>query len=221
MLGENLLVLAALAGRTVVDAATTDGWETAERAFAQLLGRGDAKQTKQAEQWLKETRKQLAGGDGADMELIRTALAGRWAGRWADLLEESPDAEAGLRALIHQIQAALPAEGHLSPATRFPPTATSAPTQPVPSTRAPWPRGANSPTRPDRRATRPPRGTSSPRCCRSPSASSAPSTPTPWPPAPAWPTGPGRRATRPPPGTSSPRCCRWPSACSAPSIRTP
>lgn len=111
MLGENLLVLAALAGRTVVDAATTDGWETAESASAQLLGRGDAKQTKQAEQWLEETRKQLAGGDGADMELIRTALAGRWAGRWADLLEESPDAEAGLRALIHQIQAALPAEG--------------------------------------------------------------------------------------------------------------
>ena len=109
-MGENLLVLAALAGRTVIDAATTDGWETAERAYAQLLGRGDAKQTKQAEQWLEETRKQLARADGADSELIRTALAGRWAGRWADLLEEDPDAEAELRVLIHQIQAALPAE---------------------------------------------------------------------------------------------------------------
>ena len=110
MLGESLLALAALAGRMVVDAAATDGWETAERAYAQLLGRGDAKQTKQAEQWLEETREQLAGADGADRELIRTALAGRWAGRWADLLEENPDAEAELRALVQQIQAALPAE---------------------------------------------------------------------------------------------------------------
>src|SRR5580700_4655041 len=109
MMGENLLVLAALAGRTVIDAATTDGWETAERAYAQLLGRGDAKQTKQAEQWLEETRKQLARADGADRELIRTALAGRWAGRWADLLEEDPDAEAELRALIQETQAGLPA----------------------------------------------------------------------------------------------------------------
>ena len=89
MLGESLLTLAALAGQMVVDAAATDGWETAEHGYAQLLGRGDAKQTKLAERWLEETREQLAGGAGADTEMIRTALAGRWAGRWADLLEET------------------------------------------------------------------------------------------------------------------------------------
>ena len=81
MLGESLLTLAALAGRTVVDAAASDGWEMAERGYARLLGRGDAKQTQLAERWLEETREQLAGGAGADMEMIRTALAGRWAGR--------------------------------------------------------------------------------------------------------------------------------------------
>ena len=97
MLGESLLTLTALAGRMVVDAAATDGWETAEHRYAQLLGRGDAKQIQLVEQWLEETRKQLADGAGADMEMIRTALAGRWAGRWADLLEEDPDAEAELR----------------------------------------------------------------------------------------------------------------------------
>ena len=75
-MGENLLVLAALAGRTVIDAATTDGWETAERAYAQLLGRGDAKQTKQAEQWLEETREQLTGAEGKDLEQARA--------RWGD-----------------------------------------------------------------------------------------------------------------------------------------
>ena len=105
MLVESLLTLAALAGRMVVDAAGTDGWETAERRYAQLLGRGDAEQTQLVKQWLEETGEQLARGARADMELIRTALAGRWAGRWADLLEENPDAEAELRALVQEIQA--------------------------------------------------------------------------------------------------------------------
>src|SRR5690242_13694800 len=99
MLGKSLLTLTALAGRVVVDAAATDAWETAEHRYAKLLGRGDAKRTQLAEQWLEETREQLAGEAGADMEMIRTALAGRWAGRWADLLEEDPDAEAELRSL--------------------------------------------------------------------------------------------------------------------------
>jgi len=112
MLAESLLTLAALAGRTVVDAAVSDGWDTAERGYAQLLGRGDADQAQLAERWLEETHKQLADGGGADMEMIRTALAGRWAGRCADLLEENPGAEAELRALVQEIQAALHASGH-------------------------------------------------------------------------------------------------------------
>jgi hypothetical protein len=110
MLGETLLALTALAGQTVVDAATTDVWQKAERRFAQLLGRGDAEQTYLVEQWLEETREQLAGRAGADTELIRAALAGRWAGRWEDLLEENPAAEAELRALVQETQAALQAE---------------------------------------------------------------------------------------------------------------
>ncbi len=108
-----MLTLAALAGQMVVDAAASDEWETAEHECAQLLGRGDTMQTQVAERWLKETHEQLAGDAGTDMEMIRTALAGRWAGRWADLLEEDPDAEAELRALVQQIQAVLPA-GKLS-----------------------------------------------------------------------------------------------------------
>ena len=109
MLGESPLALAALAGRIMVDTAT-DERETAERRYVQLLSRGDATQAHRFEQWLAETREQLDRGSGADMELIRAALAGRWAGRWADLLEENPDAEADLRDLVQEIQAARPAE---------------------------------------------------------------------------------------------------------------
>jgi hypothetical protein len=39
MLAETLMALAALAGNTVVAAATTDAWEAARRGFARLLQR--------------------------------------------------------------------------------------------------------------------------------------------------------------------------------------
>jgi hypothetical protein len=110
MLADTLMALAALAGNTVVAAASTDAWEAARRGFARLLGRGDPDQTKMAEQRLAETREQLANTQGKDLEQARGALAQRWAGRLADLLEECPDAEAELRTLVQQVQAALPAE---------------------------------------------------------------------------------------------------------------
>jgi hypothetical protein len=106
MLAETL---AALAGNTVVTAATTDAWEAARRGFARLLGRGDPGQEQLAEQRLAETREQLTGAHDTDLEQARAALAGRWATRLADLLEENPGAEDDLRVLVQQIQAALPA----------------------------------------------------------------------------------------------------------------
>lgn len=57
---EALIALAALAGNTVVSAATTDAWEAARGKFARLLGRGDAKKEQLADMRLEETRRQLA-----------------------------------------------------------------------------------------------------------------------------------------------------------------
>src|ERR1700760_3660613 len=108
MLGETLLALATLAGQTVVQAVATDEWETVECGYALLLGRGDTEQTQLAEQWLKDTHEQLTSASEANLELIRTALIGRWAGRVADLLEENPDAEAEVRALIDEGQREAP-----------------------------------------------------------------------------------------------------------------
>src|SRR5579862_5861250 len=108
MVGESLLMLAAAAGRAVVDVAATDTGETTERQFAQLFGGGDADQTQRAGQWLKETREQLVNAAAADRELIRTALAGLWTGRWADVLDNHPDIEPALLALLAS-QGALPA----------------------------------------------------------------------------------------------------------------
>ena len=91
MLAKSSLALATQAGQVVVDAAVGDEWETAERGYARLLGRGDALQTRLAEQRLHETRDQLMGAAGTDVGLIRKALAVGWAGRLADcLLYTSP-----------------------------------------------------------------------------------------------------------------------------------
>jgi hypothetical protein len=94
----------------VVDAASSHEWETAERRIARLLGRGDVDQIRLAEQRLEETHEKLTGAAGTDAGLIRTALEVGWAGRLLDFLEENPDTEADLQALVQEIQAVLPAE---------------------------------------------------------------------------------------------------------------
>jgi len=108
MPGEVLLALAQFAGQTVAAAAITDVWEAVRSRFARLLGRGDARKTAVAEQWLAQTRQQLTAA-GSGVEQVREAQADRWAGRFADLLDEDPGAEAELRALVEEVAGQLPA----------------------------------------------------------------------------------------------------------------
>lgn len=106
---EALLALAALAGNTIVAAASTDAWEAAKRKLARLLGRGDPGREQLAEGRLEETRQQLAGMGEQDREKAQADLARVWQVRLADLLAEDPAAEAELRALVEEIRAQLPA----------------------------------------------------------------------------------------------------------------
>lgn len=107
-LTDSLMALASLAGNTVVAAAATDAWETTRHKVARLLGRGDRTRTEVAERRLDETRGQLTAVGGADLVQAQAVLAAQWATRLADLLEEDPDTETELRALVEQIQDALP-----------------------------------------------------------------------------------------------------------------
>ena len=104
-----LMALATLAGNTVVTAAVTDAWEAARKGFERLLAHGDPDRAKAAERRLEETREQLTGATGADLERIRAALEAQWVTRLADLLEDDPGVEADLRRLVQEIQAQLPA----------------------------------------------------------------------------------------------------------------
>jgi hypothetical protein len=104
-----LEALIALAGNTVVAAATTDSWEAARRKFAQLLAGGDPHRATLAERQLDETRQQLDSLTGQELQIARRELGKVWQMRMADLLEEDPDVEADLRALVEEIRAQLPA----------------------------------------------------------------------------------------------------------------
>jgi hypothetical protein len=105
MLTDSQLALVTLAGQALVEAVGTDQWETVSRGYTELLGRGDARRTRLAGQRLDDTREQLTGAAGADAVLTRAALAVRWSGRLADLLDGYPDAEADLDALVREIRA--------------------------------------------------------------------------------------------------------------------
>ncbi len=109
MPGEVLSALALFAGQTVAAAAITDVWESVRGRFARLLGRGDARKTQVTEGWLAQTRDQLATAGPGAVEQARQAAVGRWAGRFADLLDEDPPMEAELRALAEEVSALLPA----------------------------------------------------------------------------------------------------------------
>jgi hypothetical protein len=108
MSGDVLMALTQWAGQTVAAAAVTDVWEAVRGRFARLLGRGNARKTEVAEQWLADTRKQLAAA-GSDVQQFQEAAAQRWAGRFSDLLDEDPGLEAELRALVQEVAAQLPA----------------------------------------------------------------------------------------------------------------
>ena len=110
MPGDVLMTLAQFAGQTVATAAVTDVWETVRGKFARLLGRGDARRTQAAAQWLAQTREQLVAATQPNLERAREAQAERWTGRFSDLLDEDPGVEAQLRALVEEVAALLPAE---------------------------------------------------------------------------------------------------------------
>ena len=106
-LADDLVALASLAGNTIVAAAATDALESARRGIARLFGRIGRDRAELAAQRLEETRGQLSGLAGVDLERAQAAQAQRWATRLADLLEEDPDAAGELRVLVRQVHQAV------------------------------------------------------------------------------------------------------------------
>jgi hypothetical protein len=109
MAGGELVTLAEAAGQAVVTAAATDAWGTVKAGVTRLLGRGDQDNAAVAARRLEDTRSQLAAVAGTELAAAEVRLSAAWQARLADLLEDDPGAVVELRALLADIQAALPA----------------------------------------------------------------------------------------------------------------
>ena len=99
--------LAVTAANALVQAMVTDGREGVRQKAARLFDRGepDAK----IEERLEAARAELAAASPADVARVRADQAERWANRLAVLLDDDPDAEPELAALVREIHAILPA----------------------------------------------------------------------------------------------------------------
>ena len=100
----DLDALTALAGNTLVTAAVTDGFETVRHKVARLFGHG--KPEAAIERRLDATREQLATATPGELETVRAAQAGQWQTRFADLLEEHPEAAVELGVIVAELQPA-------------------------------------------------------------------------------------------------------------------
>lgn len=105
MVVEALAALATAGGTALVGAMVTDSWEGARKRFARLLGRGNDKETEAAANRLEKSRGILTGLSGADLEKAQAEQAVVWRTRLGDLLEDHPDVEGELRALVAEVQA--------------------------------------------------------------------------------------------------------------------
>jgi hypothetical protein len=105
MLAEALAALASTGATALVTAMVTDGWEGTRARFARLLGRGDDRQTEALEERLEHSRAVLAAVSGPDLTRAQAEQEIAWRTRLSDLLEQNPDAEHELRALITDVQA--------------------------------------------------------------------------------------------------------------------
>lgn len=107
MLAEALAELAAAGGAAVVGAMATDAWAATRSGVARLFGRGDARRTEVIEAQLEEDADML--GRAADADQARQDLLPMWRRRLADYLSQDPEAAQGLRELVEQVRAQLPA----------------------------------------------------------------------------------------------------------------
>jgi hypothetical protein len=99
-----------MAAAALVQAMVTDGWEGVRHKVVRLFGRGQPDVA--IERRLDATRYQLTAASPGEVATVQAALAAQWEIRFADLLADHPDAEAGLTALVKEIKPTVTAADH-------------------------------------------------------------------------------------------------------------
>lgn len=107
MLTEALAALAAAAGTALVSAMTEDVWHQVKTRCARLLGRDDGQAEQRQAERLEHDRAAVLAAD--DRQDVARQVAAAWATRIGDLLDERPDQEPAVRALVAFIAERVPA----------------------------------------------------------------------------------------------------------------
>ncbi|MER6444123.1 hypothetical protein [Streptomyces venezuelae] len=76
--------------------------------MARLFSRGDDREEQRISAQLDRIPHHLEIASEAELDGIRTALADRWRVKLTELLEEYPELEAELRALVEEVRASVP-----------------------------------------------------------------------------------------------------------------
>ncbi|PKK15922.1 hypothetical protein [Thermomonospora sp. CIF 1] len=100
MLTEALAALAGAAGTGLVTAMTTDVWQQVRTRAARVLGRGDAREEERQQERLERARREVLQAPEGQAEEVRRRQGEAWRTRFADLLEDTPQAEAQVRELV-------------------------------------------------------------------------------------------------------------------------
>jgi hypothetical protein len=78
----------------------TDGWQQVRTRVARLLGHGDSGEEQRQEARLERARQEVVEAPEGQAEEVRRRQAEAWRTRFADLLEDKPEAETSLRELV-------------------------------------------------------------------------------------------------------------------------
>ncbi|BCJ46708.1 hypothetical protein GCM10010168_37700 [Actinoplanes ianthinogenes] len=108
MLTETLSTLAATTGSAIVGAMATDAWTLARARVTRLFARTDADRAPVVEGQLDDDESLISHAAAIEQDRARAELAPAWRRRFARLLEEHPDAQDEVRAVLAEVAAALP-----------------------------------------------------------------------------------------------------------------
>lgn len=106
-----LLTLAGTAGTALVQALTTDAWETARHAIVSLWQRHQPAEAESVSASLDRTRRRLTGARPEQAEEIASQSADMWRGQLRDLLFDVPAAADDLREVVRRELAPLGGSG--------------------------------------------------------------------------------------------------------------
>jgi hypothetical protein len=113
VLTEALIALASAGGTGLIEAISSDAWETAKAGFARVLGRGDTKRQAEIEQRLDRTRAEVQAAPAGTADQVRVRHQAQWTARLEDFLDEHPEHAEQVKSIVDTLAASTGSTGRV------------------------------------------------------------------------------------------------------------